>query len=194
MSKSVAVLLSFINILGSIQNSDITTFGVKYPLISSEYGVRGSGCGINYETNTLYIIGGVMDFNDFTNNPYYITWNGLNTTDWINITDYSSITTPVFDTTLVNTDMLLQLPGVENGKWYCDRHGCSTQINKTPYIYIVSNVWFSNSNQGLRSPYMIIFDMNVNDYVSPTKYKYVKPGGAVEGIIFTIYRQINISN
>ena len=194
MSKLVGVLISYINTLHSIQNSDITTFGVKLPNVSLQHGLRGHGCGINYQTNTIYIIGGVienyyhtnLDIVSYTHNPYYITWNRLNNTDWNNINDYSSITTPAFDTTLVNTSILTTIYPGYNGSWLCERYSCTIQINKSPYIYIIGTKSYNIQGDRVSSNKLLIFDMNNNDYVSLSKYKNTIPDPVqfVQGYIY----------
>ena len=183
MSTLVGILISCINILDSIQTTDVTRFGVSHPLTTaSEYTIVSPGSGINYETNTIYIIGGVVERFTLQNNPYYITWNGLNTTDWNGTNDYFNIKTPPFNKTLINTSILTTIIPEQNGKWYCESTSCSTQINKEPYIYIIGERIFDSNNNSMATDKMLIFDMNINDYISPSKYKYQQTGLNLDGL------------
>ena len=160
----IVVLTEFVKVCTSLYNNSIRIFGVKQPSYDDV------GCGINYETNAMYFIDG--------SNHNYATWNGLNTSDWIN-GNYSNIVSPSFERGRINTSKLTSIPGFqENGNWNCrgfvETIQCTTQIKDKPYVYIITGIDFNNINLGRSS--MLIYDMNSNNYIHGTKYKYAIPG------------------
>ena len=170
----VSILITIVNICICIciQNNSVTIFGVD------QSNIDGNGCGINYDTNTIYIIEGKLNGN-------YGTWNGLNTTDWSNITNYNNIVSPTFQVTPINSDILESIPGFNIGQWYCGDTPCTTQVNQTPYIYIVgANNGFNYDIDDTVS--MLIYDMNGNNYIESSKYKYAIPGNAKTGVEYII--------
>ena len=159
------------------KNLDINTFSVFHSQINGKYGVNGPGCGINYDTNTIYMVGGgtwIESNKTFFANPYYVTLGGLDTTN-----GYSNIVSSSFVNNELNTSILTSIPGYanNNGLWLC-LGDCSTQIGREPYIYIVgSTTYFPD----FLTESMLIFDMNTNQYIEPSKYSNIVPGFARAG-------------
>ena len=186
----MSCLLLFILIVVSmnacigLDSNSIMEFGVQHPRNTDDslfaYVAKGPGCGINYGANTIYFVGGISTSNE--NNPDYITWNALESTDWINNNDYSNIVSPSFKVTPIEGNILTTIPGYNNGEWFCEFVECTAQINQNPYIYIVGpNVNVRNGVNARETSSMLIYDMDSNNYIESIKYKYTVPGVAKTG-------------
>ena len=179
-SLSSVLLTAFIHVSICLENVSITAFGVQIPNIFHP------GCGINYDTNTIYIVGGT--FISGRNTPNYVTWNALDTTDWINIDNYNDIKSPSFQITQLNANVLKSIPEFSNndGEWACYR--CLAQINRNPYIYFVGPGIDNIPGRFETTSSMLIYDMNNNNYIDPIKYKYTIPNGSKDGLSCSIYQ------
>ena len=60
---------------------------------------------------------------------------------------------------------------------------CTIQINKGAYIYCLGQTFFNSNGDDGRSvrDKMLIFDMNINEYIHPLKYNHTIPGGPIIG-------------
>ena len=178
-------IIKLIHLLNCLRDDSIAFFGVERP----PNGAMNPGCGINYDTNTIHVIGGLWGNN--ANNPNRVTWNALDITDWDSIDNYTDIKSPSFNVTQINTDILTSIPGYNNrnGFWECYEVQCTTQINRMPYIYIIgANIeYVDHRTDPSGTSSMLIYDMNINDYIQSTKYKYTVPGVSKIGTIYSIH-------
>ena len=161
------ILLSlFVDKIISLQDSDINTLNASNPIEYGSIGPSRPVCAMNYDTNTIYMIGG--SFNNFSN-TFYITL------------DYLNESSSFINNKLLDLSVLTSIQGftTANGLWYCSDVSCGSQIGRAPYIYIVG----AYTNEWIGGVSMLIFDINNNQYLPESNYTAGVPGITRHGII-----------